>query len=109
MSASASCVEAWEGGCRRVRTTVADLLRMAGRPAEPLQAVLTGGYGGTWIPLKRVHTATTPAAFADAGAALGPGIIVALPTRACGLAESAGILRQRRSVRSVRLRPARHR
>jgi NADH:ubiquinone oxidoreductase subunit F (NADH-binding) len=75
-------------------TTVANLLRMAGGPAEPLQAVLTGGYGGTWIPLKRVHTATTPAAFADAGAALGPGIIVALPTRACGLAESARILRR---------------
>ena len=75
-------------------TSVADLLRMAGGPAEPLQAVLTGGYGGTWLPLKRVRTPTTPAAFADVGAALGPGIIVALPTRACGVAESARILRR---------------
>jgi NADH:ubiquinone oxidoreductase subunit F (NADH-binding) len=73
-------------------TTVADLLRMAGGPAAPLQAVLTGGYGGTWIPMKRVHTPTTPAAFTDIGAALGPGIIVALPVRACGLLESARIL-----------------
>ena len=73
-------------------TSVADLLRMAGGPAEPLRAVLTGGYGGTWLPLRRTQTPTTPAAFAAADAALGPGIIVALPTRACGLAESARIL-----------------
>lgn len=75
-----------------VGTTVADLLRMAGGPSEQLQAVLAGGYGGTWLPLPLVHTPTTPAAFAAAGAALGPGIIVALPSRACGLAESARVL-----------------
>jgi NADH:ubiquinone oxidoreductase subunit F (NADH-binding) len=74
-------------------TTVADLLRMAGGPAEPLQAVLTGGYGGTWLTMRQAHTPTTPAAFAATGAALGPGIITALPVRACGAAESARILR----------------
>lgn len=73
-------------------TSVADLLRLAGGPAEPLQAVLTGGYGGTWLTMRQAHTPTTPAAFAAAGAALGPGIVVALSTRACGLAESARIL-----------------
>jgi NADH:ubiquinone oxidoreductase subunit F (NADH-binding) len=73
-------------------TTVADLLRMAGGPSEQLQAVLAGGYGGTWLPMPLVHTPTTPAAFAAAGAALGPGIIVALPSRACGVAESARVL-----------------
>jgi NADH:ubiquinone oxidoreductase subunit F (NADH-binding) len=73
-------------------TTVADLLRMAGGPAEPLQAVLTGGYGGTWLPMRQARTPTDPRAFTEAGAALGPGIIVALPSRACGLAESARIL-----------------
>lgn len=74
-------------------TPVAGLLRMAGGPAEPLQAVLTGGYAGTWLPIRQAHTPTTPAAFAAAGAALGPGIIAALPVRACALAESARILR----------------
>jgi NADH:ubiquinone oxidoreductase subunit F (NADH-binding) len=74
-------------------TSVADLLRMAGGPAEPLQAVLTGGYGGTWLPMRQAHMPTTPAAFAAAGVALGPGILFALPSRACGLAESARILR----------------
>jgi NADH:ubiquinone oxidoreductase subunit F (NADH-binding) len=73
-------------------TTVADLLRMAGGPSEQLQAVLAGGYGGTWLSLPLVHTPTTPAAFAAAGAALGPGIIIALPSRACGLAEAARVL-----------------
>jgi NADH:ubiquinone oxidoreductase subunit F (NADH-binding) len=75
-------------------TSVADLLLMAGGPAERLQAVLTGGYGGTWLPLRQVHTPTTPGAFRATGAALGPGIVVALPARACGLAESARILRR---------------
>ncbi len=74
-------------------TSVADLLRQAGGPAEPLQAVLTGGYGGTWLTMRQVHTPTTPAAFAATGAVLGPGIVLALATRACGLAESARILR----------------
>ncbi len=74
-------------------TSVADLLRLAGGPAEPLQAVLTGGYGGTWLTMRQTHTPTTPAAFAAAGTALGPGIVVALATRACGLAESARILK----------------
>ena len=54
--------------------------------------MLTGGYGGTWLPIGQAQTSTSPAAFAEAGAALGPGIIVALPSRACGLAESARIL-----------------
>jgi NADH:ubiquinone oxidoreductase subunit F (NADH-binding) len=74
-------------------TSVADLLRMAGGPAEQLQAILTGGYGGAWLPIRQVHTPTTPAAFTAAGAALGPGIIVALPARGCGVAESARIMR----------------
>jgi NADH:ubiquinone oxidoreductase subunit F (NADH-binding) len=73
-------------------TTVADLIRMAGGPAEPLGAVLTGGYGGTWLSMRHAHTPTTPAAFAAAGAALGPGIVATLPTRTCGFAESARIL-----------------
>ena len=59
-----------------------------------LQAVLTGGYGrGTWLTMRQTHTPTTPAAFAAAGAALGPGVVVALAARACGPAESGRILR----------------
>jgi NADH:ubiquinone oxidoreductase subunit F (NADH-binding) len=73
-------------------TSLVDLIQMAGGPAEALQAVLTGGYGGTWLPTSMAGTPLTPAAFAAAGATLGPGIIVALPSRVCGLAESARVL-----------------
>jgi hypothetical protein len=49
---------------------------MVGGPAEPLQAVLTGGYGGTWIPLERV---TPQARFGSATMMPGPS---AAPTSA---------------------------
>ncbi len=73
-------------------TPVGEILRMAGGPAEPLQAVLAGGYGGTWLPMDLLDLPTTPSAFRAAGAALGPGILIALPKRACGIAETARIL-----------------
>jgi NADH:ubiquinone oxidoreductase subunit F (NADH-binding) len=73
-------------------TTLKDLLRLAGEPAEPLQAVLVGGYGGAWLPASLLDTPATPAALTSAGAALGPGIVIALPARACGLAETARVL-----------------
>jgi NADH:ubiquinone oxidoreductase subunit F (NADH-binding) len=73
-------------------TSVADLLELAGGACEPLQATLTGGYGGTWLPLERLRTPTTPAALAGAGATIGPGIVVALSRRTCGLAEAARVL-----------------
>ncbi|MCO5993153.1 NADH-ubiquinone oxidoreductase-F iron-sulfur binding region domain-containing protein [Actinoallomurus rhizosphaericola] len=73
-------------------TPVGEVLRLAGGPSEPLQAVLAGGYGGTWLPPELLALPTTPSAFKAAGLALGPGILVALPERACGVAESARVL-----------------
>lgn len=73
-------------------TPVGEILRMAGGPTESLQAVLAGGFGGTWLPPARFDLATTPRAFRAAGAALGPGILIALPEQACGVAETARIL-----------------
>jgi NADH:ubiquinone oxidoreductase subunit F (NADH-binding) len=68
--------------------SLAAVLRLAGGPTEPLQALQVGGLGGTWLPI---------------GEALGlalthddcPGVaaVVALPARACGLAETAEMLR----------------
>jgi NADH:ubiquinone oxidoreductase subunit F (NADH-binding) len=80
-------------------TTLADLLRCAGGPSEPLQAVLFGGYGGEWVPLERamsmplVHRRSPVGAGREPGPTLGPGIVVALPARACGLAETARVVR----------------
>lgn len=73
-------------------TPVGEVLRLAGGPSEPLQAVLAGGYGGTWLPPELLDIPTTPSAFRAAGLALGPGILVALPERVCGVAESARVL-----------------
>ncbi len=73
-------------------TSVGALLRLAGGPSEPVQAILTGGYGGGWLPPALLEMPARPELFAQAGATLGPGIVVALPARACGLAESARVL-----------------
>jgi NADH:ubiquinone oxidoreductase subunit F (NADH-binding) len=73
-------------------TSVGALLRMADGPSEPVQAVLTGGYGGAWLPPALLEVPATPSLFARVGATLGPGIVIALPERACGLAESARVL-----------------
>jgi NADH:ubiquinone oxidoreductase subunit F (NADH-binding) len=78
------------GGVREVDLggTLGAVLAAAGGETEPLQAVLTGGYGGNWVPY--------PAA---AGLPLthnemrGVGLMLALPMRACGITETAAILR----------------
>jgi NADH:ubiquinone oxidoreductase subunit F (NADH-binding) len=59
--------------------------------AEPIDAVLIGGYHGSWIsaPLAR-HARLTEA---DLDVPLGAGLIAALPSERCGLAETAHIVR----------------
>jgi NADH:ubiquinone oxidoreductase subunit F (NADH-binding) len=59
--------------------------------AEPVDAVLIGGYHGSWIsaPLaRRVHLTE-----AELGVPLGAGLIAALPAERCGLAETAHLMR----------------
>jgi NADH:ubiquinone oxidoreductase subunit F (NADH-binding) len=64
------------------------LVRAGGGVAEPVRAFLVGGYAGTWIdaagaaplPLSR-------SGLRALGAALGAGIVVALPRSACPVAE----------------------
>ncbi len=75
-------------------TPLGAVLMQAGGPTAPLQAVLTGGFFGTWLPIEtgwRVPLA--PADVRAAGGALGAGILVALPASACGLAETARVVR----------------
>lgn len=75
-------------------TPLGEVLWLAGPPVGAVQAVLVGGYSGGWLPLP--HAARVPLtheALAEAGAALGPGALVVLPERSCGLAETARILR----------------
>ena len=74
-----------------IGSPVKDILALAGDPSEALQALLIGGYFGTWIPS---HSAMTlPFSSADLGIGLGAGLIVAFPASACGLVETARLAR----------------
>lgn len=74
--------------------TGAEVLELAGGPAEPVQAVLTGGYFGAWLPEPRFRTTRITAKdLAAAGAAMGAGVFVALPQASCALAETARVAR----------------
>jgi NADH:ubiquinone oxidoreductase subunit F (NADH-binding) len=71
---------------------VGDLLRQAGGPSEPPQAILAGGYFGGWLPYEQcLGVPVSDPALRAAGATLGPGVLVLLPESACGLAETARI------------------
>jgi NADH:ubiquinone oxidoreductase subunit F (NADH-binding) len=60
----------------------------------PVQAVLVGGYHGAWLPA--AEAASLPlanAALRPLGAAVGAGVLAALPADRCGLAETARVAR----------------
>jgi NADH:ubiquinone oxidoreductase subunit F (NADH-binding) len=60
----------------------------------PVQAVLVGGYHGAWLPA--AEAAGLPlanAALRPLGAAVGAGVLAALPADRCGLAETARVAR----------------
>jgi NADH:ubiquinone oxidoreductase subunit F (NADH-binding) len=73
-------------------TPIEDILKLAGLDVE-LSAVLLGGYGGTWLEASLLATPYAPGPLAAAGATTGVGIIIALPTSSCGIAETARITR----------------
>jgi NADH:ubiquinone oxidoreductase subunit F (NADH-binding) len=69
-----------------------ELLAHAGLAGQP-QAVLTGGYFGTWLPLPAaMHAPVSAPGLRAAGGTLGPGVLAVLPSRCCGLAETARVL-----------------
>jgi len=75
-------------------TPIGAVLMTAGGLTERPQAVLTGGYFGTWLPIDIAwHLPLTHRDVKAAGGALGAGIIVALPDTSCGLAETARVVR----------------
>ena len=106
-----------EPGVREVAigTPVGQVLDLAGGASVPLQALLLGGYFGTWVDADEASGRPfSSAGLADLGAGPGAGLIAALPAGACGLGETARVVRYlagriRRAVRPVRVRPARDR
>lgn len=75
-------------------TEMADLLAAAGGPSESLQALLVGGYFGTWVDAargSRIRLAREELRMV--GCSLGSGVLFALGERSCGLHESARVAR----------------
>jgi NADH:ubiquinone oxidoreductase subunit F (NADH-binding) len=85
------------GGVRRpgvyeipVGYPLGELLRHV--EAEPLQAVLVGGYFGAWIdPVQAQEATLSTAGLAPFGAGPGAGVIVPVPALACAVAEVAAV------------------
>ncbi|HUC25859.1 MAG TPA: NADH-ubiquinone oxidoreductase-F iron-sulfur binding region domain-containing protein [Streptosporangiaceae bacterium] len=72
-------------------TPLGEVLQRSGL-SQPVQAVLTGGYFGTWLPMPAgLAVPVSHEGMRAAGAALGPGVLAVLPESACGLAETARI------------------
>ncbi len=70
------------------------LVAAAGGETEPVSAYLLGGYFGTWVRrdvLSARRLSNT--GLRDIGASLGAGVVTALPTSACGLVETACVMR----------------
>lgn len=73
---------------------LSDALELAGGESEALQAVQIGGLGGSWLPVEdAVELPLAHETCRDVGIPLGVAALVALPARACGIAETARILR----------------
>src|SRR6202041_3450628 len=61
---------------------------------QNVQAVLIGGYHGAWLPGDTIDTVTLDnQSLNKHGAAVGAGVLAALPEDRCGLAEAARVVR----------------
>jgi NADH:ubiquinone oxidoreductase subunit F (NADH-binding) len=73
---------------------VETVLAAAGIRFDECQAVLVGGYFGTWLTPAAAHRLPlTHASLKSVGGALGAGIVMGLPRRQCGLTETARVAR----------------
>jgi NADH:ubiquinone oxidoreductase subunit F (NADH-binding) len=74
-------------------TPMTDLLTAAGGSTEPLQALLVGGYFGTWVESARaLRLRLAREELRSVGCSLGSGVLIALGESSCGLHESARVI-----------------
>jgi NADH:ubiquinone oxidoreductase subunit F (NADH-binding) len=76
-----------------IGTPIRQVLGLCDGASAPLQALLLGGYSGTWVPAAAADLPFSPAGLGAAGANVGAGLIAALPADVCGLAETAEVVR----------------
>jgi NADH:ubiquinone oxidoreductase subunit F (NADH-binding) len=75
-----------------VGTTLGEVVHRA-RPKAEVAAVLTGGFGGSWVPASALSTPYAPRPMAAVGGVVGAGVLVVLTSPACGVAETARLAR----------------
>ncbi len=68
-------------------------IAMLSQPVEPAQALLIGGYGGTWVAPEHFETPYASISLRTVGAVAGVGVIVVLGETYCGVSETARIAR----------------
>lgn len=75
-----------------IGTQLSTVLSWAGGPSHYPQAVLVGGFHGTWVPGPLVSsTRMSRSSLAPLGASVGAGVVAVLGRDRCGLVESAGV------------------
>jgi NADH:ubiquinone oxidoreductase subunit F (NADH-binding) len=76
-----------------IGTPIEQILALAGGPTTPLQALLVGGFFGTWVPAADGLAAPfSRSGLMPLDSSPGAGVIVALPAGACGLVETARVV-----------------
>ncbi len=73
-------------------TALGTVIDSAG-PTNEVGAVLTGGFGGCWVSSSALDTPYASGPLAAVGGVVGPGVLVVLTRRACGIAETARLAR----------------
>ena len=77
-----------------VGATVGQLVAAAGGVVGVAQAVLLGGYHGTWVPVDDIWTLPLAnSVLRPRGWSVGAGVVVVLPAEVCGLVEAVRVLR----------------
>jgi NADH:ubiquinone oxidoreductase subunit F (NADH-binding) len=75
-------------------TTLREVLDVVGGMTAIPQAFLVGGYFGTWVPARdALDLPFTNESLRPLGASLGARLVIVLPQDACGLAETARVVR----------------
>ncbi len=73
-------------------TPLAEVLAAARADTDP-QAVLLGGYGGSFLSAEHLSTPMANEVLRPLGASVGAGVIVVIPRAACGITETHNIVR----------------
>jgi NADH:ubiquinone oxidoreductase subunit F (NADH-binding) len=76
-----------------IGTPIGAVAERAGASRDGVDAVLVGGYFGSWLPAAYAwQLPLTHRAMRSVGAALGAGVVAVLPASSCGLVETARVM-----------------